>query len=68
MPYSTLLTALKNHILTVTINRPDKLNAINKDVMNDLNDVLDEIEDNSDVKAVILTGVSEEGTGHFFPD
>jgi enoyl-CoA hydratase len=61
MPYSTLLTALENHILTVTINRPDKLNAINKDVMNDLNDVLDEIEDNSDVKAVILTGAGQKG-------
>ncbi|RZJ98762.1 MAG: enoyl-CoA hydratase, partial [Flavobacterium sp.] len=35
--YQTILTSLENGIFTITINRPDKLNALNKDVMNDLN-------------------------------
>ncbi|HWJ29431.1 MAG TPA: enoyl-CoA hydratase-related protein, partial [Flavisolibacter sp.] len=36
--------------------RPDKLNALNKDVMSDLDKVADEIENNPEIKAAILTG------------
>ncbi len=54
--YQTLLTSLDNNILTVTINRPDKLNALNKDVFTDLNKVLDEIESNPEIRSVIITG------------
>lgn len=62
MNYTTLLTALSaNGILTVTINRPDKLNALNRDVMNELNVVLDAIETNNGIKAVILTGAGQKG-------
>jgi enoyl-CoA hydratase len=61
MAYTTLLTALENNIFTVTINRPDKLNALNGEVMNDLNTVLDEIENNSQIKAVIITGSGQKG-------
>ncbi|HNU14101.1 MAG TPA: enoyl-CoA hydratase-related protein [Chitinophagaceae bacterium] len=56
MSYTTLLTTLENGILTVIINRPDKLNALNKDVFTDLNTVLDEIENNAEIKSVIITG------------
>jgi enoyl-CoA hydratase len=54
--YTTLLTSLEYGILTVTINRPDKLNALNKDVFNDLEALLKEIESNKEIKAAILTG------------
>jgi enoyl-CoA hydratase len=55
--YQTLLTSLDNGIFTVTINRPDKLNALNRDVMNDLLTVFsDEIPKNEAIKAVIITG------------
>lgn len=56
MNYTTLLTTLENGILTVIINRPDKLNALNIDVFTDLNTVLDEIENNAEIKSVIITG------------
>jgi len=59
--YTTLLTSLDNNIFTVTINRPDKLNALNKDVMNDLDKVLDEVENNSEIKGVIVTGSGQKG-------
>lgn len=58
--YTALLTSLDKNILTVTINRPDKLNALNKDVMDDLNKVLDEIENNNDIKAVVITGAGQK--------
>jgi len=54
--YQTLLVSLKNGIYTITINRPDKLNALNKDVFTDLNNALDEIESNPEIKSVIITG------------
>lgn len=54
--YQTILTSLENNIFTITINRPDKLNALNKAVLDDLNSVLDEIENNPEIKSVIITG------------
>jgi enoyl-CoA hydratase len=54
--YQTLLTSLENNILVVTINRPDKLNALNKQVLSDLEAVLDEIKNNDEIRSVIITG------------
>jgi enoyl-CoA hydratase len=54
--YSTIITNLENGILTVTINRPDKLNALNKSVFDDLNNVMDEIIASDEIKSAIITG------------
>ena len=54
--YQTLLTSLEEGILTITINRPDKLNALNKQVMDDLSEVLDEVYTNALIRSVIITG------------
>ena len=54
--YQTLLTSLENNVLTITINRPDKLNALNKDVFTDLDNALNDIEKNPEIKSVIITG------------
>jgi enoyl-CoA hydratase len=56
MAYETLLTSLEENILTITINRPDKLNALNAQVMQDLNTVMDEVYSNNDIRAAIITG------------
>jgi len=52
----TLLTSLAEGILTVTINRPDKLNALNRTVLNELDQVITVVYNNPDIHAVILTG------------
>lgn len=54
--YQTLLTSLENNILTVTINRPDKLNAINATVMSELDQVANEIYSNKEIRSAIITG------------
>ena len=56
MSYQTLLTSLENGIFTITINRPDKLNALSKEVLTDLNKALDEVNSNAEIKSVIITG------------
>lgn len=56
MPYTTLTTALDLGIFTITINRPDKLNALNQQVMSDLNAAMDEVYRNPAIQSVILTG------------
>lgn len=54
--YTTIVTELADNILIVTINRPDKLNALNKDVFTDLDNVIDEINSNEIIKSAIITG------------
>lgn len=56
MSYSTLLLETENNICTITINRPDKLNALNKDVFNDLDNAIDEVNADDNIRSVIITG------------
>jgi enoyl-CoA hydratase len=58
--YTTLLTSLENGIFIVTINRPDKLNALNKDVFTDLDAMLKEVENNAGIRGVIITGAGQK--------
>ena len=54
--YQTLLTSLEENILTVTVNRPDKLNAINDLVMRELGQVVEDIYSNAEIRSAIITG------------
>lgn len=56
MSYSTLFTELSDGILTITINRPDKLNALNRDVLADLDRAITDLLANDEVHAAIITG------------
>lgn len=60
MNYSTLLTEVKNGTCLVTINRPDKLNALNKQVFTDLENVIDYINSDSEIKSAVLTGAGDK--------
>lgn len=60
MTYQTLLTSIEDGILVVTINRPDKLNALSNTVIEELNAVMDEVEKNDEIKSVILTGAGQK--------
>ena len=54
--YTTLITVLENNIFTITINRPGKLNALNKTVIEELSSVIDEVISNKEIKSAIITG------------
>ena len=54
--YTTLITSSANQILTITINRPDKLNAINKMVMDELEKAIDAAIADDNIRSVIITG------------
>lgn len=60
MEYNTLLTEFENNILIITINRPDKLNALNKHVLAELDNAMDSVYDDDKIKAVIITGAGEK--------
>jgi enoyl-CoA hydratase len=54
--YQTLLTTLEDNIFTITINRPDKLNALNEMVMEELSKAIDEVYTENEIRSVIITG------------
>ena len=57
---NNLLLEVENGIALLTINRPKALNALNSETLAELNTCLAELENNDDVKVVILTGSGEK--------
>ncbi len=58
--YTTLSIAIAERIALVTINRPDKLNALNAECKSELKDAFTTIKTHTDIDAVILTGAGEK--------
>jgi len=54
--YETLLYEIEDKILTITLNRPDKLNAFNNTMRNEIIDAIDHADADDDVRAIIFTG------------
>lgn len=60
MNYQTLQTSFDDNIYTVIINRPDKLNALNETVIEELSAAVDEVYHNPKIKSAIITGAGEK--------
>ena len=60
MAYETLKLTIEDGIATITINRPEKLNALNADVIAELEDALKFVESNTTARALIITGAGEK--------
>ncbi len=56
MSFQTLFTKMEDHTLIITINRPDVLNALNKQVISDLDAVMDRVYKFPEIKSVVITG------------
>lgn len=55
-----ILSEITNGVLVITINRPDKLNALNKQTIEELHETLLEAENHQEIRAVILTGSGQK--------
>lgn len=60
MNYENLLITIEENIATITINRPTKLNALNKATISDLSKAIKLLGKNDDVRVIILTGSGEK--------
>jgi enoyl-CoA hydratase/carnithine racemase len=56
MNYEQISTALKDNILTLTLNRPEKLNAFTRVMMNEMIDVFERANADDEVRAIVVTG------------
>ena len=56
MTEKNVLTEIRENVIITTLNRPDALNALNDQLMDELSLVVDEYEKNNDLKCLILTG------------
>ena len=56
MTYNTLLVEREDPFVTVTLNRPEKLNAVNLELLAEMGQAMDEINEMAEVRAVIIKG------------
>jgi enoyl-CoA hydratase len=60
MNYENILFEIKNHTGIVTINRPDKLNALNGQTISELDDLFNKMKGNPEIFVVVITGSGEK--------
>lgn len=58
--FKNLLLEKSNNILSITINRPDKLNALNKETIAEIGLAFQQASEDKEVKSIILTGAGEK--------
>jgi enoyl-CoA hydratase len=56
MAYETIIVEVEDHVATITLNRPDALNALNSHLLSELAQALTEADANDKVRCIILTG------------
>ena len=60
MAYNNILTEIEGNIQIITINRPDKLNALNKETIEELGSAFKAAESDINIRAIIITGSGEK--------
>jgi enoyl-CoA hydratase len=58
--YTTILTNLEAGMMLITINRPEKMNALNRDVIDEIGRAMDEAYSDPEIRCVIITGAGEK--------
>lgn len=65
MQYETILYEKRDSVAVITLNRPDRLNAINRQVLDELEAACGLAEADDDVRAVVLTGAGKNFSSGF---
>jgi enoyl-CoA hydratase/carnithine racemase len=60
MDFQTILFETRNQIAFITLNRPDSLNAMNRQMTRELVDVCQQVEEDSGIRVAIFTGAGEK--------
>jgi enoyl-CoA hydratase len=60
MKFKNLLIDTENKISTITINRPNKLNALNMDTINELHLAIKNLDKNENTKVIVITGAENK--------
>jgi enoyl-CoA hydratase len=60
MSFETIIFTKENHIALIQFNRPKALNALNNALFDELDQVLDQVEADSDIRVLVLTGAGEK--------
>ena len=60
MSFENIIVTAENGIGQITINRPSKLNALNRATIQELHNAFENLESNSDVRVIIITGEGEK--------
>jgi enoyl-CoA hydratase len=60
MNFENILITIENSIGQITINRPSKLNALNVATIQELHNAFESLDNNEDVRAIIITGEGEK--------
>ena len=58
--YDNLLIEVENRIALVTLNRPQALNALNKNLLDDISNFLTDANEDSEIRVIILTGSGDK--------
>ena len=59
MAFRNLISSDRDAVRTITINRPDKLNALNRETINELQIAFDQARYDDSVRVVVLAGAGE---------
>lgn len=60
MSYNTILVELKEKLALVTINRPNKLNALNSETIQELHEAFKKLEKDKSIQVIVITGMGEK--------
>ena len=53
---NAVLLEIEKNIAVITLNRPERYNAVNQDLVDGINDCLSIVENNENIRAIVLTG------------